>query len=201
MSENKVGKKEVNYKAVFDKMDKLKGQVSEICPNAKEESGIYVFTREANGFRFAYVGQSVNVLTRLAQHLDGCSKPNAQHIDLSLKKRGLYSQENKGGWRVGCLYFENALLNEKEKHYIHLYANAGFQLYNKTSGSQDNTKFGISQNKDNRGYREGVADGEKKVIKRIKELFGKHLDYGVKEPSNKVKERKLKEFEELLKGE
>lgn len=199
--ENKAEKKEVNYKAVFDKMDKLKAQIKTICPNAKDQSGIYVFTRESNGFRFAYVGQSVSVLTRLAQHLDGYSKPNAQHIDLSLKKRGLYSQENKGGWRVGCLYFENALLNEKEKHYIHLYANAGFQLYNKTSGSQDNTKFGISQNKDNRGYREGVADGEKRLVKRIKELFDKYLDYGVKEPSNKVKERKLKEFEELLKGE
>ena len=195
--ENKVEKKEVDYKAVFEKMDKLKSQVKEVCPMAQDKSGIYIMKREENGFRYAYVGQSLNVLTRLAQHLDGYT----QHIDLSIKKHGLKTYKNPHGWEFGCLYCANYELNAKEQYYIRLYANSGFQLLNKTSGSQDGDKFGINQNKDNRGYREGVFDGEKKAIRRVKEFFDKYLDYGIKEPSNKVKERKLKEFEELLKGE
>jgi hypothetical protein len=201
MSENQVVNKRVDYNAVFDKMDKLKAQVLEICPMAQDKSGIYIIKREENGFRFAYVGQSLNVLTRLAQHLVGYTKPNAQHIDLSLKKRGLKNYKNPHGWEMGVLYCPHYELNAKEQYYIKLYANSGFQMYNKTSGSQDGDKFGISENKDNRGYREGVADGEKKVIKRVKELFDKYLDHAIKEPSNKVKERKLKEFEDLLKGD
>lgn len=199
--ENKVEKKEVDYKAVFEKMDKLKAQVKKVCPMAQDKSGIYIIKREENGFRFAYVGQAKQVLTRLAQHLDGYTKPNAQHIDLSLRKRGLKTYTNPNGWEMGVLYCPEHELNAKEMYYVKLYANSGFQMLNKTSGSQDGDKFGINQNKDNRGYREGVADGEKKVIKRVSELFYKYLDYGIKEPSNKVKERKLKEFEELLKGE
>lgn len=194
-------KKVVDYSAIFDKMDKLKAQVKDTCPNAKDESGIYVLTRESGGFKFAYIGQSVNVLTRLAQHLDGYKKDKPTHIDLSIKKHGLYSFENRQGWKIGCLYFPKEILNEKEKFYVHLYANAGYQLRNKTSGSQGDDKFGISPNKDNRGYREGVSYGEKRAIKRIKEFFDKYLDYSIKPPINKVKERKLKEFEELLKGE
>ena len=190
-------KKEVDYKAVFEKMGKLKAQVKEVCPMAQDKSGIYIMKREENGFRYAYVGQSLNVLTRLAQHLDGYT----QHIDLSIKKHGLKTYKNPHGWEFGCLYCPNYELNAKEQYYIRLYANSGFQLLNKTSGSQDGDKFGINQNKDNRGYREGVADGEKKAIRRISELFDKYLDCVIKEPSNKVKERKLKEFEELLKGE
>lgn len=200
MSQDKT-EESVNYSAIFDKIDKLKAQVKEICPTAKDKSGIYIIKREENGFRYAYVGQSLNVLTRLAQHLDGYTKPNAQHIDLSLRKRGLKTYTNPNGWEMGVLYCPTYELNAKEQYYVRLYANSGFQMLNKTSGSQNGDKFGINQNKDNRGYREGVADGEKRVIRRVKELFDKYLDYGIKEPSNKVKERKIKEFEKLLKGE
>lgn len=197
MSENQVEKKEIDYKAIFEKMDKLKAQVLEICPMAQDKSGIYIMKREENGFRYAYVGQAKQVLTRLAQHLDGYS----QHIDLSIKKHGLKTYTNPHGWEFGVVYCPEYELNAKEQYYVRLYANSGFQLRNHTSGSQDGDKFGISPNKDNRGYREGVEYGEKKAYKRIREFFDKYLDYGVKEPSNKVKERKLKEFEELLKGE
>lgn len=190
-------KKQVDYKAVFDKMDKLKAKVKEVCPTAQDKSGIYIMKREENGFRYAYVGQSLNVLTRLAQHLDGYT----QHIDLSIRKHGLKTYTNPNGWEFGCLYCPEYELNAKEQYYVKLYANSGFQMLNKTSGSQDGEKFGINENKDNRGYREGVSDGEKKIIKRIKELFDKYLNCVVKEPSNKVKERKKKEFEDLLKGE
>ena len=51
-------------------------------PALNEKSGIYLLTRrDANGIKYAYVGQAKHILTRLAQHLVGY-----QHIDLSLKK-------------------------------------------------------------------------------------------------------------------
>lgn len=187
----------MEYENIFIKIQQLKAQVLEICPMAQDKSGIYIMKREENGFRYAYVGQSCNVLTRLAQHLDGYT----QHIDLSIKKHKLKTYTNPNGWEFGVVYCPTHELNAKEQYYIKLYANSGFQMLNKTSGSQDGDKFGISQNKDNRGYREGVLDGEKRAIKRVKDLFDKYLECSIKEPCNKVKERKLKEFEELLKGE
>ena len=51
---------------------------------SEEDSGIYVFTRQENGFKYAYVGQAKHILTRLAQHLNGY-----QHIDLSIKNTAL----------------------------------------------------------------------------------------------------------------
>lgn len=182
---------------IFIKLQKQKKEILEICPNAKDESGIYIYTRKENGFKFAYVGQSVKVLTRLVSHLNGFE----QHIDRSLKTHGFKKNGNPFGWEVGVLYMPQSELNAKEQYYILTYANAGYQMLNKTSGSQDGDKFGISANSGGKGYREGVSYGEKKAIRLVKELFDKYLDYGIKEPSNKVKERKLKEFEELLKGE
>ena len=185
------------YKDIKERKAELKAKILEVCPKATEQSGIYIFVREENGFKYAYIGQAKHILTRLADHLDG----HEQHIDLSLKKHKLYSLENPCGWRIGCLYFNEELLNEKEQYYIKLYANNGYQLRNKTSGSQDGEKFGIAENKSGKGYWEGVRQGEKNAFKTIKVFFDKYLDYGIKEPSNKVKERKFKEFEKLLKGE
>lgn len=190
--------KKVDYSAIFDKMDALKGKVKELCPNAKDQSGIYVFTRESGGFRFAYVGQSLNVLTRIAQHFVGYTKENPQHIDLSLKKYGTYSMNNKEGWRFGCLYFPKEQLDEKERHYIHLYANAGYQMRNHTIGGQDDKKEGLAPNRSTKTYREGLAQGKINTTRLVKELFDKYLDYSIKPPINKVKERKIKEFEELI---
>ena len=98
------------------------------------------------------------------------------------------------------LYFPEELLYEKEKYYIALYQSKNYEMLNIESGGAKE-KFDINERKLGKTYTQGVEYGEKKVIKRVKELFDKYLDYGIKEPSNKVKERKKKEFEELLKGE
>ena len=184
-------------KNYIERIEELKLKVKQICPTAKEQSGIYIMKREENGFKFAYVGQSVNVLKRLAEHLDG----HEQHIDRSIKSHKLKSNENPCGWEFGCLYYPTNQLNAQEQYFIKLYANSGYQMLNKTSGSQNSDKFGISANSGGKGYREGVKYGEIKAIRQIKELFDKYLDYSIKEPLNKVKQRKLKEFEELLKGD
>lgn len=71
-----------------------KERILKVCPSVPESSGIYILTREEAGFRYAYVGQAKHLLTRLAQHLSGY-----QHIDLSIKKHGLWSENNPSGWK------------------------------------------------------------------------------------------------------
>ena len=59
---------------------KNKKRLLEVNPYLNEGSGIYFLTRtDENGFKYAYVGQAVHILTRLAQHMVGY-----QHIDLSI---------------------------------------------------------------------------------------------------------------------
>lgn len=59
-----------------------------------------------------------------------------QHIDLSIKKHGLYSEENLYGWKIKFMNLKKAELDDAEQHFIKLYASHGYQLRNKTSGSQ-----------------------------------------------------------------
>lgn len=103
-----------------------------VCPLLADESGIYVLTRkDENGIKYAYIGQAKRILTRLAQHLSGF-----QHIDLSLKKHGLLSNENIYGWGVTFRSCDESMLDVQEKNFIRAYAEAGFQLRNKTAGGQ-----------------------------------------------------------------
>ena len=172
---------------------KNKDRILKVCPEANEHSGIYIMTREENGFKYCYVGQAKHILTRLAQHLVGY-----QHIDLSLKSHKLYSETNPTGWKIGCLFYPIERLDEMEQRYIKLYANNGYQMRNKTSGSQGVGKQGIADNKPAKGYYDGVAYGEKKTLRKVAEYFTKYLQFGIKPPSNKIKERKLAEFEEFV---
>lgn len=159
-----------------------------------DDSGIYVLTRREDEFKYAYVGQAKHVLTRLAQHLDGY-----QHIDLSLKKHGLFSQENVSGWSLWTVNVPEEELDYWERHYIKYCADKGYQLRNKTSGGQDEGKYGIAPNKPSKGYYDGVAQGEKNATKKVAIFFEKYLDVSIKGTSNKIKERKLNEFLEMLK--
>jgi len=101
-----------------------------VNPKLDEESGIYFLTRvDENEIKYAYIGQAKHILTRLAQHLT-----SYQHIDLSLKKHGLYLADNPYGWKIGFMHFPLSELDEKEQHYIKMYAQNGYQLRNKTAG-------------------------------------------------------------------
>ena len=54
-----------------------KKKILSVNPNVNDNSGIYFITRkDEDGIKYAYVGQSNNILTRLAQHLAGY-----QHIN------------------------------------------------------------------------------------------------------------------------
>ena len=179
----------MNYKERIDQENKNKQQILQVCPNANDQSGIYIMTRYENGFKYCYVGQAKHLLDRLQSHLSGF-----QHIDLSIKKHKLYSEDNPTGWKIGCLFFPESELNEKEQYYIKLYANNGYQMRNKTSGSQGEGKSGIADNRPAKGYHDGIAQGEKKTKAKVKEYFDKYLEVSIKPPTSKIKERKLLEF-------
>ena len=174
---------------------KNKKRLLEVNPYLNEGSGIYFLTRtDENGFKYAYVGQAVHILTRLAQHMVGY-----QHIDLSIKKHGLYSKQNQNGWKIDFNSYPEVVLNEMEQLFIKEYADRGYQLRNKTSGSQGEGKTQIDDYRPQKGYRDGIKQGYKNASKEISHLFDLHLDYKTKSDNpNKNQEKALHKLEEFL---
>ncbi len=174
-----------------------KKRLLEVNPKLDEESGIYFLTRiDENGFKYAYIGQAVHILTRLAQHLVGY-----QHIDLSLKKHKLYSKSNPCGWKIGFLHFPKSELDKQEQHYIKAYADYGYQLRNKTSGSQGEGKAQIDDYKPSKGYRDGIQQGRKNLAKELSHIAEKHLKIEIRadKANNKVSQKQYEKFIDLLK--
>lgn len=173
-----------------------KRRLLEVNPNLDDKSGIYFLTRtDENGIKYAYIGQAKHIHTRLAQHLVGY-----QHIDLSLKKHGLYSVKNHFGWKVGFMHFPISELDEKEQYYIKQYALNGYQLRNKTSGSQGEGKKQIDEYRPAKGYHDGIAHGRKSLAKELKHIIDTHLVVGLKPEkiNNKVSQKALEKFNDLL---
>ena len=167
-----------------------------VNPNLDEGSGIYFLTRaDEDGIKYAYIGQAKHILTRLAQHLVGY-----QHIDLSLKKHGLYSADNQYGWKVGFLHFPLDKLDEMEQHYIKQYAQSGYQLRNKTSGSQGTGKKQIDEYRPQKGYRDGILQGKKMLAAELSNIIEKHLSVELREDkkNNKVSIKAFDKFKDLL---
>lgn len=171
-----------------------KGRIKKACPNASENSGIYILTREEGGFKFCYVGQAKNLLQRLAGHLSGYE----QKIDRSLKKHKLWSIDNLGGYRIAVRECEVSELDELEQAYILSMHKAGYQLQNKTSGSQGDGKFALVEYQQPKGYRDGVAAGYDKAVKEIGEQIHKYTT-GLQSKNGKIAERKTAELIKLFK--
>lgn len=170
-----------------------KDRILKVCPGVPETSGIYFLTREEGGFKFAYIGQAKHLLTRLAGHLSGY-----QHIDLSIKKHKLWSEDNPTGWRVAYIECREEYLDEQEQSHIKAFANKGYQLRNKTSGSQGEGKKDIAD-EPTKGYLEGLHNGYKKAQKEIAHLFKLHLTCGTKkEPPTKLQEKAMAKFNNFI---
>lgn len=188
--------KQKNYMRVKAIEEKNKQRIKELCPEITDNSGIYVFHRHENGIAYAYVGQALHLWTRASQHLAGY-----QHIDLSLKKRGLWDADNPTGWSLLVTECNADELDAKEQEFILKWARTA-QLYNHTTGSQGEGKRALGEAKSPKGYRDGVAQGEKNVIKKIKHLFDLHLTVGYKaDKPSKNAIKALEKFNSLLKGE
>lgn len=188
-----------NFRQIMAILNSYKKQVLEHFPGVPEKSGIYILTRFEDGFKYAYIGQAQKLLTRLAEHLKGFQSKSTQHIDLSLKKHGLYSSDNENGWKIEWILFSENELNEKEQEYIRLYAEKGYQLRNKTSGSQDNTKKAISETVV-KGYQMGLHKGYENARKYVAQLFDKNLKcnyQGDKKPT-KNQEKAMLKFNEFI---
>ena len=183
----------MNYKQFYAIEKVNKARVLKVCPDVTDASGIYILTREEGGFKFAYVGQAKKLLTRLAGHLKGF-----QHIDLSLKKHGLWSEDKPTGWKISFVEYPEQFLDEQEQIYIKRMANLGYQLRNKTSGSQGEGKKDIAD-EPTKGYLEGLHNGYKKAQKEIAHLFKLHLVCGTKKvPPTKLQEKAMQKFEDFI---
>lgn len=170
-----------------------------VNPKLNERSGIYFLLRtNEQNFKFAYIGQARSVLQRLASHLSGYK----QHIDLSLKSHGLYSEDNPYGWRVEFMNFPEAELDEKEKFYIKQYADAGYQLRNVSVGGQGSERDSgqIGERKPPKGYRDGVRQGKKVLARELSSIAEKHLKIEIREDkkNNKVSQKQFEKFKELM---
>lgn len=168
-----------------------------VNPTLDDKSGIYILTREEDGIKYAYIGQAKHILSRLAQHL-----VNYQHIDLSLKKHGLYSDDNPCGWKVNAIHFKESELDEKEQYYIKLYANKGYQLRNKTSGSQGEGKRQIDEYRPQKGYRDGLSQGYRNAVKELRNIIDKHLTVNIRQDKarNKVSIKAFEKFNQIIYG-
>ena len=176
---------------------KNKRKLLAVNPNLNEESGIYFLTREdENGFKYAYIGQAKHILTRLAQHMVGYN----QHIDLSLKSHGLFSKENPYGWNISFANTSEEVLDDMEQRYIKEYA-VGFQLLNKTSGSQGSGKKKIGEYKPAKGYRDGLKQGRINLARELSSIAEKHLKIEIRDDkkNNKISQKQFEKFKELLK--
>lgn len=179
-----------------------KKRLLKLNPKLNDKSGIYFLLREdENGFKYAYVGQAVHTLSRLASHLVGYE----QHIDLSLRKHKLYDKEkNPYGWRVEFLNFHESQLDEKEKYYIKLYANKGYQLRNVSLGGQgENRASGsIGERKAPKGYMQGIQQGKKVLARELSSIAEKHLKIELRadKANNKVSQKQYEKFMSLMNG-
>lgn len=172
-----------------------------VNPDLDNGSGIYFLTRtDENGIAYFYIGQSVSIKNRLISHMSGY-----QHIDISLRKRGLYDiKDNPYGWKVGFLHYPESKLDEMERYWILEYTKQGYQArYNKTAGGQDAGKEQINEYKPAKGYRDGLAQGRKNLARELSNIISKHLIVMLKpeKATNKVSQKQLEKFWELLDAE
>lgn len=186
-------KKQINYKKVFAIKKQNEQRILKLNPKISERSGIYIFTRYENGFKFAYIGQAKNLLQRTAEHLSGY-----QYIDNSIRKHKLFSDENPTGWDLNFIECKISELDMKEQEYILKYSNLGYQMRNLTTGSQNEGKSSIFTT-ETKGYNQGLKKGYEKARKDLQSWF-KYLKV---EPlkDGKLNERMLQRFNEFIKGE
>lgn len=168
-----------------------------VNPNLNEFSGIYFLIRtDEDGIKYFYIGQAVNILSRMCSHLTGYS-----HIDLSLKKRGFYSEKNPYGWKLNFMNYPKEELDDWEKKWILEYTKRGYQCrYNKTSGGQGEGKEKINEFKPAKGYRDGLKQGQKNLARELSDIIKKHLVITLKpeKSGNKISQKAFEKFKSLL---
>ena len=164
-----------------------------INPKLDDESGIYFLTRvDEDNIRYFYIGQALHIMQRMCGHLVGY-----QHIDLSIKKRGFYSEENPYGWQINFLHYPKSELDKWEQYWILEYTKKGYQCrYNKTAGGQGTGKEKINEFKPVKGYRDGIKQGKITLARELSSIAEKHLKIEIREDkvNNKVSQKQYEKF-------
>lgn len=181
----------MNYRQIYARKAECEKRIKEVCPDCPNTSGVYFILREEDGFRYGYIGKARHLLERLGQHLIGY-----QHIDLSIKKHGLWSEKNQTGYKIHFLQFPESELDEKERYFIQRYANAGWQMRNVESGGT-NGKTDIAERRPARGYWDGIDQGEKRLARELKHIIDTHLVISLKKQT-KTAQKALEKFYALL---
>lgn len=148
-----------NYRQIFAIQKKYEAVLKEACPNICDKSGLYFLTREDEDGKYCYLGKGRLLLRRMVSHLQGYQ----QRIDISLKKRGFYTESNPLGWHLNVMFIPEAQLDEKERYYIDAYRNAGYQMYNIESGGTTG-KTMINERKPTKTYNDGLKQGKKSFV-------------------------------------
>lgn len=190
-------KKQINYKKVFAIKKQNEQRILKLNSKVPNRSGIYIFTRHEDGFGFAYIGQAVNLLERTASHLNGYES----HIDRSLKTHGLFNDNNVNGWDLNFIECEISEMDDFETKYVLKYGGInglGYQLRNKTTGSQGKGKKSIVDT-ERKGYNQGLKKGYENARKDLQGWF-KYLKVETLK-DGKLNERMLQRFNEFIKGE
>ena len=83
---------------------------------------------------------------------------------------------------------------------IRKWADAGFQMYNVTAGSQGKGKQVTGQYKQPRTYSEGVQQGKKVLARELSNIAEKHLKIELKpeKANNKVSQKQYEKFMSLI---
>ena len=175
-------------------------RLMKINPKLDDGSGIYFLTRtDENEISYFYIGQAVHIIQRMCSHLTGY-----QHIDLSIKKRGFYSEENPFGWKINFIHYPVEQLDKMEQYWILEYTKKGYQCrYNKTSGSQGKGKEKINEFRPAKGYRDGIQQGKITLARELKHIIDIHLNVSIRpeKANNKVSIKALEKFNDLLNEE
>lgn len=185
-----------NYRKVYAMKAEREKRIKKICPDIPHSSGIYAFHRtDEAGIRRSYVGQAVDLCERCASHLG-----EYDHIALSLKKHGFYSEDNPYGWKLAFNKCSKDELDDKEVATIKSFADDGFQMYNITAGSQSKGKLVTGEYKQPKTYREGIQAGKKSLAKELSHIIDKHLVVSIRpeKAHNKVSIKAFEKFNELL---
>lgn len=186
-----------NYKKLFSTQYEIKKQLKILCPELDDKPGIYFWFREDHEGKHIYIGiATVSILDRSISHCMGYT----QKLDISIKKRGFYSQENKLGWQLKIMYKPVEELDELEKYYINKYKELGYDVYNISGGGQKSRAGDISERKKGRGYHDGLKQGYTNAQKKVANWFEKSLNYSIKGNTNANKQKAYDRFTEFLKG-
>lgn len=187
---------EQNFRKIYAMKSEREKRIKAICPGIPYSSGIYAFYRtDEAGIRRAYVGQAVNLCERCASHL-----AEYDHIALSLKKHGFYSEDNPYGWKLAFKTCPKSDLDEREVATIKSFADDGFQMYNITAGSQSIGKLVTGQYKPPKTYRQGIQAGKLSLARELSSIAEKHLKIEIREDKkgNKVSQKQFEKFKELM---